>query len=296
MNARLKFFVKLLIRTFREWRRDNGSLMAAGLAFFTIFSLVPIIMVTIAIVARVFERSRAKDLVIRQVETVSSPEMAQAIRALLEYADKAAGPVSLIGGLLVLWAASRIFAQLQIALNAVWQSTTSKARGFRKLVGKAFYRLRALSMTVALGAVLVIFFVLDVGLAALQELLSQYFPLALVRYVWPAASFALSLALFAIVFSLIYKWLPEAPIRWKDAWAGGIFSSFLFGIGRYLISLYFHYTDVGSPFGVAGSVIVVLMWIYFSMEILLLGAEFTWVYAHRHSLLHAEIKNHSRNG
>lgn len=281
MVNKIKSIWTLFRRTFKEWQSDNGTLVAAGLSFFAIFSLAPIILITIAIVGRVFEQSEAKKIVLEQIAEVTSPNAAQMIEGFLSSANQAAGPASLIGSILLLWASSRVFAQLQRALNMIWDTTPSKAHGLRRVLVKAFKRLRAITMTLALGVILLVVSFVEIGLAALQDFLSQYFPDLLVRYGWPLASLALSLALFTVVFALIYKWLPEAPIGWRDVWVGALFSSVTFALGRYLISLYFRYSDVASPFGAAGSVIVVLMWIYFAMQIFLFGAEFTWVYAHR---------------
>jgi membrane protein len=278
---KIKAIGALFQETFKEWQNDNGTLVAAGLSFFAMFSLAPIIFITVAIVGRVFEETEAKDLVMKQIAEATSPNAAQMIDGFVSSTSQAAGPATIIGSILLLWASSRIFAHLQRALNIIWDAAPPKTHGYQRILVVAFKRLRAIMMTLLLGTILLLVSFVEIGLAASQDFLSRYLPELLVRYGWPLASFTLSLALFTVIFALIYKWLPQAAIGWKDVWVGALFSSVTFALGRFLISLYFRYSDVASPVGVAGSMIAVFIWIYFAMLIFLFGAEFTWVYAHQ---------------
>jgi membrane protein len=277
----LKVLGQLVRRAVREWREDDGSLVAAGLSFFTIFSLVPAVWITISILGRAYARLDAKAVVMGHIAALSSPETARTIDTLLQSANQKAGAAGLLGSLLLLWAGSRIFSQLQAAFNIIWESSPRTAHGIRRILTSALTRFRALAMTVVLGIALIVFSFMDFAVAALQNYLTYFFPTGLIHYVWPLTSLVVSIALFTCVFALIYKWLPETRIGWRDAWVGAVFSAVVFTFGRYCISLYFRFSNVSSAFGAAGSVIAVLVWIYFAMEIFLLGAEFTWVYAHR---------------
>jgi len=268
-------------------------LVAAGLSYFAIFSLLPLTLIFIAVIGFIVDKTKAESYFLSHVATLSTPAAADALKTLLVSASQNTGPASVLGVLLLLWASSRIFGQIQRALNFIWQAAPSKTYGLRRVLIKAFKSLRAITMTLLLGGMFIVVSLLNVLLALLQTFFGHYFYTDWMESIWPATSLIFSLIFFTCAFGLIYKWLPETKIHWREAWAGACVSAILFAFGHNLISIYFRHANVGSPFGAAGSVIVLLIWIYFFMQIFLFGAEFAWVYANRRVWM--EEQSHSRN-
>lgn len=270
-----------------QWRRDNPGLIAAGLSFFTLFSLAPLLLLLITIIGVVFETASAQDLVIGKSVEFLGPEAASSLQEFLAVVSLSSGSVTFFSVLLLLWGGARIFSQLQGALNMIGEKSLEEGvsavtkRRWRRIARTAFGRLRALSMVGAFGFVLFLSFVADIGMGAAVGLLDGLLPSVAVRYVVPAANYVISLFLFSLLFAVVYKWLPQSSMPWQTAFAGGAVASLIFATGRYLMSLYFRFTDLASVYGVFGSVVIILFWVYFAMQILLFGAEFAGVLTRR---------------
>lgn len=173
---------------------------------------------------------------------------------------------------------SVVFAELQSALNQIWGVKSEVRRGL--ILDLVLDRLRSFSIALGVGFLLLVSLVLSAALSALQDYMTNWMPS--VPWLWQAGNIVISLIVVAVLFAMIYKYLPDVQIEWHDVWIGAAFTSFLFNGGKYLISIYLGHAAVGSAFGAAGSFAVLLVWIYYSALISFFGAEFTQVYARRH--------------
>jgi len=270
----------LLKQTFREWLQDKAPQLGAALAYYTVFSLAPLILVLLAIVGVIFrdDSAGAWDKITQQMSYFLDPSALQVVQNI---AQKASQPgkstiATIIGIALALFGASGVFGQLQDALNTIWGVKAKPARGIW-----GFLRSRFLSFAMVAG----ICFLLLVSLAveALLKGFSHY-----VQSVLPGG-LAVALAIYLIfdfavvvlLFAMIFKFLPDVKIQWRDVWIGAVMTAILFGIGKWLLGFYLGSGAAGSVYGAASSLITLLLWVYYSSQILLFGAEFTQVYAAR---------------
>lgn len=265
---------------FWRWRANNPTLIAAGLSFFTLFSLAPLLLLLLATIGLLFHGYSGQDLILDKIADIAGPVTAKSFSVFLDVVGQGSRSATVFSLLLLLWGGARIFTQMETALNLIGdkgeQRNSEPKRRWQRLAKTAFARFRALTMVFALGVVMFGFFVLDITMAAVANVLGDVLPSTLLTILLPLASYALSIVLFATMFSLVYKWLPRSELRWSATFAGGLVASLLFAAARYVISLYFRYSNLESLYGIFGSVIIILFWVYFSMQILLFGAEFAW--------------------
>src|SRR6266496_4053474 len=270
----------LVKQTAQEWLQDKAPQLGAALAYYTVFSLAPLILVLLAIIGVLFrdDPAGAWDKITQQMSYFLDPSAMQVVQ---DIARKASQPgkstiATVIGIALALFGASGVFGQLQDALNTIWGVKAKPTRGIW-----GFLRARFLSFAMVAG----ICFLLLVSLAieALLKGFSRY-----VQAMWPGGiAIAVTVYLvfdFAIVvllFAMIFKFLPDVKIQWRDVWIGAFMTAILFGIGKWLLGFYLGSGAAGSAYGAASSLITLLLWVYYSSQILLFGAEFTQVYAAR---------------
>ena len=272
--------LSLLKQTFQEWLQDKAPQLGAALAYYTVFSLAPLILVLLAIVGVIFrdDPAGAWDKITQQMSYFLDPSALQVVQHI---AQKASQPgkstiATIIGVALALFGASGVFGQLQDALNTIWGVKAKPARGIW-----GFLRSRFLSFAMVAG----ICFLLLVSLAieALLKGFSRYAQsvlpggLVVALTVYPIFDFAVVVLLFAMIF----KVLPDIKIQWRDVWIGAVLTAILFGIGKWLLGLYLGSGAAGSAYGAASSLITLLLWVCYSSQILLFGGEFTQVYAAR---------------
>jgi membrane protein len=269
-------FKDLVKETFAEWSRDKASRLAAALSYYTIFSVAPLLIIAIAVAGLVFGREAATRQLAAEVEGLLGPQGAEVIQGLLQNASKTgAGIVATAVGVgTLLLGASGAFAQLQDALNTIWEVKPKAGRGVRGMLRDRFL---SFSLVLAIGFLLLVSLVLSAALAAVGKYLAGILPVS--SALMQGLNFALSFAVTTFLFALIFKVLPDVRIRWRDVWIGAAVTALLFSVGRFLIGLYLGRSSVSSAYGAAGSLVVLLVWIYYSAQILLLGAEFTQVYA-----------------
>lgn len=276
--SRLSTVRSLAAETIREWREDKASRLAAALSYYTIFSLSPLLVISLAIAGRVFDRASAQQQVLNQAEHLIGETGAEAIGQLLDNAaDPAVGSLAaLLSVGILLFAASGAFVQLHDALNTVWDVTTKPGHG---LVATLWKRFLSFTMVLAVGFLLLVSLVLSTVLAALGEWVSQ----ATVMTVWVARVLNAVISFVAIsgLFALIFRYVPDVRVAWRDVWLGAVLTAVMFTIGKWGIGLYLGQSAAASAYGAAGSVVVLLIWVYYSAQILFLGAEFTQVYARR---------------
>lgn len=265
-------------QTFDEWSKDNGGRLGAALSYYTVFSLAPLLLVIISVAGLVFGRTAAEGSLFGQLAGLVGPDAAHLIQSAVSKANHTKGGVlgTVIGFVVLLAGATGVVIELQGALDAVWKVEPKPNRG---IWGVVRTRLLSVAMILSLGFLLLVSLVVSAGLSALSGWLRAAFgDVAILSWVVDAV---VALAVISTLIALIYKILPDAEVAWRDVWVGAVATAVLFMIGKYLIGLYIGKASVGSAFGAAGSLAVLLVWIYYSAQIVLLGAEFTRVYANR---------------
>jgi membrane protein len=266
----------LLRDAFYAWIDDNAPAMGAALAYYTVFALAPLLIIVIAIAGLVFGREAAQGHILSQVSGLIGVEGGLAVQAMLESARQP-GPGIVAGGIgliLLIFASTGVFIQLQDSLNRIWRVVPKPGRG---ILGILRDRLLSFLMVIVAGFLLLVSLVLSAALAALGKFFSYLLPVP--EAVLQGINFLLSFAVITLLFAMIYKILPDAKISWSDVWIGAAVTSLLFSLGKFLIGLYLGKSSVSSAYGAAGSLVIILVWVYYSAQILLYGAEFTAVYA-----------------
>ena len=277
--SRLKTLFSLLKDTFKEWNEDKAPRLAAALAYYTAFSIAPLLIVVIAIASFAFGEEAVRGQLDNQIQEVVGAEAASAIQDMLAAtAQEDAGVLaSVIGVVTLLLGAAGLFGQLQDALNTVWGVEPKPNQGIL-----ATLRSRFLSFTMVLGVgfMLLVSLILSTALTALNTWMTNLLPGG--GIVLQIINQVISFGVITLLFAAIYKILPDVEIQWRDVWMGAAVTALLFTIGKFLIGLYLAQSSVSSSYGAAGSFVVLLLWVYYSAQILLFGAEFTQVYASRY--------------
>jgi membrane protein len=267
----------LLKDTRRSWMADKVPRLAASLAFYTILSAAPLLVIVLSIAGLVFGQAEvARQQLIDQFRNLIGEEGAEAVKAMMEHASQPGSGIAamVIGVIVLLVGASGVFAELQDSLNTIWEVAPKPDRG---ILGTIRDRFLSLAMVFGTGFLLLVTLVLSTALAAL----TRFAGLAEVGIVGQVVNFLVSFIVITLLFAMIYKFLPDVKIAWRDVWIGAMATAFLFGVGKILIGLYLGHASVGSAYGAAESLVVFVVWVYYSAQVLFLGAEFTKVYANR---------------
>ena len=261
----------------RSWIDDYAPSMGAALAYYTAFSIAPLLLIVIAIAGLVFGHDAAQGEIVGQLQGLMGSEAAQSVEALLASVNQPSKGVFATGvGIVVLLVgATSVFGELQDALDRIWRAPARKKSG---LWGLLRARILSFGLILGVGFLLIASLVVSAALAAF----GKWWAPAFGAWEWLAqgADFALGFCLVTVIFAMIYKIMPRVHVRWHDVWIGAAVTALLFTIGKFAIGLYIGRSSVTSGFGAAGSLAVLLLWVYYSAQIFLLGAEFTWVYAH----------------
>ncbi len=268
----------LVVQTFNEWNEDKASRLAAALAYYTIFSLAPLLVIAIGLAGMVFGDDAVRGHVEAQLRGYIGTRGASYIQDMIAASSKPTHSLTatVIGIVVLLFGAGGVFRQLQDALNTIWEVQAPPGRGWRGLVSDRFL---AFMMVLGTGCMLLFSVGLSIAFAAVGEYLSGYLPIP--EPALHAMNFLVSLSIITLLFALIFKIVPDAQIAWRDVWIGAAITALLFVLGTLFIGLYLGKSSVASTFGAAASLAVLLVWIYYSAQILFLGAEFTQVYATR---------------
>ncbi len=279
MQIRIRSTFKLLKQAFQEWQQDQASLLAAALAYYTVFSITPLLVIAIAIAGAVFGQDTARREILEQINGLVGEQGAQAIEMALANADQPqlSSAASIISVVVLLIGASGVFAQLQQALNTVWNVKTKPDAGIGEFIRK---RLLSFGMVLTIGFLLLVSLIISAMLSGISKLEINLLPGFTI--LWQLLNLAISFGFISLLFALIYKYLPDVKIRWQDVWVGAIITALLFTLGKFLIGLYLGRGSFASSYGAAGSLIVFLAWVFYSAQILLFGAEFTQVYARKY--------------
>jgi membrane protein len=262
-----------------KWSEINASRLGAALSFYTMLSIAPLLVICIAIAGMVFGEKAAQGQIVWQIQNLVGREGGQAIQALLEHAHKpGAGIVAgLVGILTLLFGASGVCIELRDSLNLIWGIRARNSTGLKAMLHDRF---TAFAMVVGIGFLLMVSLLANAAITAAGSFFGSFLPVPAV--VLQAVNMAISFLGVTLAFALLYKVVPDARIEWRDVWIGAAVTAALFSIGKYLIGLYIGTAALGSAYGAAGSLVVFLVWVYYSAQIFFLGAEFTHVFAERH--------------
>lgn len=277
MKQKFKYLFKVLKNLVKEFGESDPMIYASSIAFFTIFALPAILVLIINTSGNIFGQEATTGELANQVESVIGPESAEQIQNIIKNATQnQSGVLATIISIVTLFiAATTIFTLMQRALNKIWHVKPKPKKEWLKMIKD---RLTSFIIVIGLGVLLAISTTLDTLISAFSDLIKERIFGLSIYVVW-GINFILSFGLLALVFAVIFKVLPDARIRWKDVWVGSVITSFLFVIGKIVIGQIIGNSTVTTAYGAAGSVIIILVWVYFSTIILLLGAEITQVYA-----------------
>lgn len=270
-------FGKIVQTTSQQWFKDNVSQMAAALAFYTAISTAPLVVIVLAVAGFFYGERAAEGELILQMKQIMGSEGAKFIEIVVENANQpTAGSIaSLLSIGVLIWGATNVFAQLQFSLNTIWHVEPHPDRG---IMGFVRDRLLSFGLVLGIGFLLLVSLIFSAILSAI--LTSFTYLLPGVTWVWPLVNFLISFVVITLLFALILKILPDVHSAWRDIWVGAIVTALLFILGQFALSFYLG--TQGSAYGVAGSLVVYLLWVFYSAQILFIGAEFTQVYASRY--------------
>ena len=259
------------------WIDDFAPSMGASIAYYTAFSIAPLLIIVIAIAGFVWGEEAASGYLYAQLGGILGEEGTKAVQAMVASAgDMKEGVIATVVGVALLaLGATTVFAELQSDLDRIWRAESKPTGGLWSLLRS---RLLSFGMVLVLAFLLLVSLVVSAALSALGKWWGGWFEGWAVLL--EVVNFVVSLVISAGLFALIYKLLPRVDIAWRDVWIGALVTALLFAVGKFLIGLYIGHSGVASGFGAAGSFVVLLVWVYYSSQIFLLGAEFTWVYAH----------------
>jgi membrane protein len=263
-----------------QWVEDQPFQLASSLSYYTLFSLAPLLIIAISVAGLAFGREAAQNQIVETIQGIVGQESAQTIQGMIQRASNkpATGIVSTVLGIVaLLFGAGGVVGQLQTSLNTIWGVAPKPGQGVWGFIRQRFI---SFALVLAIGFLLLVSLVVSAALAGLTNLLGIL--LGGIAFVAHAVDILISFGSITFLFAIIYKFLPDVRIHWKDVWVGAALTALLFSVGKFLIGLYLGTSGVTSAYGAAGSIITVLLWVYYSSLIFFLGAEFTQVYASRY--------------
>ena len=279
-GMRLKQLYGLAKDSVIGWQEDYASSMGAAIAFYTVFSIAPLLIIVIAVAGFVWGEDAVRGEVLRQLGGMVGQEGASGVQSLIKSADQPTQGITatVISVVILAVGATRVFAELQSALDRIWKVPSVVKKGGIWLTLRT--RLLSFGLVLGLAFLLLVSLIVSTGLSAAGQWIGTLLP------GWEAILHVLnavvSLTISSVLFAVIYKYMPQAKIAWRDVWVGAIVTAVLFEIGKFLIGLYVGKSAAISSLTAAGSFVVVLIWVYYAAQVFLLGAEFTWFYANQH--------------
>jgi membrane protein len=272
-------FFQLAKAAFENWQNDYAPSMGAALSYYTVFSIAPLLIIVIAVAALIFGQDVAHGAILEQAGSLIGENGAKVLEGMLQGAQKPKqGTLAgILGVLALIVGATTVFAELESNLNRIWRVRADKHAGWWYFVRT---RLLSFGLVLAIGFLLVVSLVVSAAIAIWGKYWSGWF--GAMEALLHAANFLVSVAIITVLFAMIYKFMPRVSLRWRDVWIGAFVTALLFSLGKFLIGLYIGKSGVESSYGAAGTLVVLLLWVYYSAQIFLLGAEFTKVYAERH--------------
>jgi len=270
---------KLLKDTVLAFIEDEALSRGAAIAFYTVTSLAPVLLIVVAIAGLAFGQDAAQNAIVAQLSGLMGPQTAEVLQnAVASASGTSSGVIATIVGMMTLMiTASGVFAEMQSTLNAIWKAESTGLTTVSRLIRA---RAASLGLVAALGFLLMVSLVVSAALTAFGNHLNSILPIW--KLLLPAPHFVISLWLISVLFAAIYKILPDRHLEWRDVVVGGVVTAILFNIGKSRIGWYIGSSAIASGYGAAGALIVLLLWVYYSVQIFLLGAEFTKIYGNRH--------------
>jgi membrane protein len=271
----------LIKQTFQEYGEDNVGRLAAALAYYTVFSLAPLLVIVIAVTGLVIgSQADIRAEIMNQIQAMIGSEAAAGlIESMIDSSQNTSAGIfaTILGVATLIFGATGFFIQLQGALNTIWDVEEKSEGG---VLGMLRARFLSFTLILGIGFLLLVSLVLSAALSILANYAQGLFPGSAV--VWQVADLLISLAVITLLFAMIFRFLPDVDIAWRDVWLGAFVTALLFTLGKWAIGLYLGTRGLSDAYGAAGALIVILLWVYYSAQILFLGAEFTQVYARRH--------------
>ena len=279
MAHRFRVFLSLFKDSFNQWMDDQAPVLGAALSYYTVFSLAPLLVLTIAIAGMAFGEEAARGEIVGSIQGLVGREGALAVQTMIENARKPESGIlaTVIGVFVLLFGASGAFAQLQNALNVIWKVAPNANSGVIPFLRRRFF---SFAMVLSVGFLLLVSLAVSAALAAVGRYFAGVLPGG--EAFWQITNFIISFGVVTLLFAMIFKFVHDARVAWSDVWIGSALTAILFSIGKFLMGLYLGNSTIGSTYGAAGSLVVLLVWIYYSSQILFFGAEFTRVYALRY--------------
>lgn len=276
MLEKLKTFFKLIKLAGKDWMNDGAMTLASSLAYYTVFSMAPLLVIAIAIAGFIFGEEAARGEIVEQLQGLVGTEGAQVIQTAIENADKPeiSGWASLISIIILLVGASGVFIQLQNALNIIWDVKVKPDAGVMNFIRK---RLLSFSAVLGIGFLLLVSLLASALLSGMNKYMSSVLPGG--DWVWQVINTVVSFGFITLLFALMFRYLPDVNIQWSDVWIGALITTTLFVLGKFLLGWYLGQGSFSSTYGAAGSLVILLAWVYYSAQILFFGAEFTQAYA-----------------
>ncbi|EJF10538.1 MULTISPECIES: YihY/virulence factor BrkB family protein [Pontibacter] len=280
MQKKLKTTWELTKQTFKKFFDDNPLDYAAIIGFYTIFSLPAVLIITIRIAGAAFGQDAVRGEVVNQVGGIMGRNSASQIQSIIENASQSESSTigTIVGVLVMAFSATTVFVALQDSLNAMWKVKAKADKGLMKLV---LGRILSLALVVSFGFLLLVSLSIDVVLGLVYDYLRQELS-GIAVYLVTIGNMLVSIAIATVIFAAIFKVLPDAKIRWPNVWVGAAVTAILFTLGKYVLNIYFQHDPLADTYGAAGSLVLILVWVYYTSIIFLLGAEFTQVYSEEH--------------
>jgi membrane protein len=268
----------VLTETVSDWIKHNASSLGAALSFYTLFSIAPILVIAMAVAGSIFGPHVAETHVLDQMRGLLGDAGAAAVQSLLSSAHQSGlkGMAAAIGVVTLLIGATSVFGELQNTLDYIWKSPEKDSVAWWRILRS---RILSVGLILGVGFLLMVSLLFSAALAALGAWFNNY--MQQWGAILPALDLVLSLGLTTVLFAMIYKYVPREDIAWGDVWIGGLVTAGLFSVGKLLIGLYLGRSSLSSAYGAVGSIMVLLLWIYYSAQIFLLGAEFTHVFTYQ---------------
>ena len=272
---------EIVKETASDWSEDNATRLAAALAYYTVLSIAPLLVLAVSVAGLVFGEEAAKGQIASELSSIVGPQAGEGIQTVLTHAKSPEEGVvgSIVGIVVLLFGASGVFGELQSSLNAIWNVAPKPGRGVWGMLRQRFF---SFTMVLSVAFLLLVSLVLSALLAGVGKFLSSSLPGG--EVVWQVVNFSVSFGVITLLFALIFKVVPDVQIKWSDVWIGAAVTALLFTVGKWGLGLYLGRASVASPYGAAGSLIVLVVWVYYAAQLLFFGAEFTQVYTqHRGS-------------
>ena len=277
LRAKLRDIGSIFVNSVTAWVDHSASSMGAALAFYTLFSVAPILIIALSLAGYFFGPHTAETELLAQLRDLTGAAGADALHSVLasaQYSNKK-GMAAVVGVVTLIIGATSVFGELQHSLDVVWSSTRKPESGWWGMVRR---RLLSFGMVLGVGFLLLVSLIASAVLAGVGSWMQERLPGLAITL--PILDVILSFAMTVLLFAMIYKYVPRETIAWRDVWVGATVTAFLFTVGKSLIGLYLGRSSFSGAYGAAGSLVVLLMWVYYSAQIFLLGAEFTRAFAY----------------